>query len=387
MRLPPYVHAKDACSRVGSNQVLQFPDGRKAPMMKVSQVTVILTALVPPLAVNSQQSEPMKPVLTLNPARIAEVAVMLADKPTCFGRPITDRAAWETLAATEEGKAAIRAAEALLSTPMPEMTDDIFLTFSRTGSRTEGDRVGGLRRGRIGTLTKAELLENSGRFIPELEKTIRSLCEERTWVGVAHDHNDVGSYIVVLDDQTLIEDPGAEAYTARTFSPRRYESNVLNSFGHSVPLAAGKMQDEGAQVKAVVLRTDFTDSQDTLVFDIRSAYSVPQLERLTRTYVFSRKYTGSMTVTDEIAFSEPSDFETALITLSPWRQITPKTLRIGDEGKAIDVQIDTGGLAFSIIPAEIDEHIHTKTLPVRLGIRLDSLVRQATVTVKITPAQ
>jgi len=190
-------------------------------MMKVSQVTVILTALVPPLAVNSQQSEPMKPVLTLNPARIAEVAVMLADKPTCFGRPITDRAAWETLAATEEGKAAIRAAEALLSTPMPEMTDDIFLTFSRTGSRTEGDRVGGLRRGRIGTLTKAELLENSGRFIPELEKTIRSLCEERTWVGVAHDHNDVGSYIVVLDDQTLIEDPGAEAYTAQTFSPRR----------------------------------------------------------------------------------------------------------------------------------------------------------------------
>ena len=72
---------------------------------------------------------------------------------------------------------------------MPEMTDEIYLIYSRTGSRSEGDRVDGQRRGRIGTLTMAELLENKGRFLPELEKTIRSLCAEKTWVGVAHDGN------------------------------------------------------------------------------------------------------------------------------------------------------------------------------------------------------
>ena len=125
--------------------------------------------------------------------------------------------------------------------------------------------------------------------------------------GVNHNHNDVGSYIVVLNGQVLIVDPGGETYTARTFGPHRYESNVLNSFGHSVPLVAGKMQDAGAKAKAVTLKTDFTDAQDTLVFDIRSAYSVPSLQKLTRTYVFSRAGAGSLTVTDDVAFSKPAE--------------------------------------------------------------------------------
>jgi hypothetical protein len=46
-----------------------------------------------------------------------------------------------------------------------------------------------------------------------------------------HNHNDVGSFVVVSGDRPLLLDPGGEVYTARTFSSRRYESNVLNSFG------------------------------------------------------------------------------------------------------------------------------------------------------------
>jgi hypothetical protein len=595
------------------------------------------------------------------------VAALLPQKPTCFGRPISDRTAWEPLAATREGKAAITAAEALLKAPMPEMTDEIYLIYSRTGSRAEGDRVDGQRRGRVGTLTCAELLENAGRFVPELEKTVRSLCEEKTWVGVAHDgnlanfhkkqitidlyssalawnlatadnllgeklsretrdlirreiqgrifepfhrmiegkqslswlasqhnwnsvclagvtgaalalldsreerafyvlaaekysmnflkgfppdgycgegtgywnygfghyvllaeeirlatggkidllarpealapasfgarfesadgvyppfadtspgarpsgrimsflnerlgfglppvqsesvrlgggglaeglmylfpvpgtrpantvvqpveaggprswfeqagilicrprkgssrqlataiigndngvnhnHNDVGSYLVVLNGQTLIADPGGERYTARTFSSRRYESNVLNSFGHSVPLVAGKMQNAGAKARAVVLKTDFTEARDTLAFDIRSAYSVPTLQKLTRTYIFSREGAGSMTVADEVAFSQPQSFETALITLGQWKQTAPDTLRIEDGPAAIDVRIDTGGIAFKIVPTEIKEQVHTRKLPLRLALRLEPPVEQAIVTVRITPA-
>ena len=48
-----------------------------------------------------------------------------------------------------------------------------------------------------------------------------------------HNHNDVGSFIVALGHSTPLVDPGAEVYTGRTFSRRRYDSNVLNSFGHS----------------------------------------------------------------------------------------------------------------------------------------------------------
>ena len=55
--------------------------------------------------------------------------------------------------------------------------------------------------------------------------------------------------------------------------------------------------------------------------------------------------------------------------------------------RRINVQIDTGGLAFKIVPTEINEHVHTKKLPTRLAIALEAPVPQATVTVKITPAE
>jgi len=64
-----------------------------------------------------------------------------------------------------------------------------------------------------------------------------------------HNHNDVGSFVVVLGDRPLLLDPGGEVYTARTFSSRRYESNVLNSFGHPVPLVAGKLQRTGRKAQ------------------------------------------------------------------------------------------------------------------------------------------
>lgn len=635
--------------------------------MKLLRITVLVMVSTMVAGVEAQDKKGAS-ASNFSQAEIARVAAMLPERPTCFGRPITDRAAWETLAATSEGRAVIGAAETLLKSPMPEMTDEIYLIYSRTGSRAEGDRVDGQRRGRIGTLTLAEILENKGRFLPELEKTIRSLCTEKTWVGVAHDgnlanfnrkqvtidlyssalawhlatadnllgdklspptrelirkeiqwrifepyhrmiegkqslnwlasqhnwnsvclagvtgaalalldsreergfyilaaekysmnflkgftpdgycgegtgywnygfghyvylaeeirlttggridllarkealapasfgarfevldgvypafadsspgarpsarimdflnerlgfglppagsertrlgggslaeglmylfpvpatqkapptaqvvevggprswfeqagilicrplagsssrlataiigndngvnhnHNDVGSYIVVLNGQVLIVDPGGETYTARTFGPHRYDSNVLNSFGHSVPLVAGKMQSAGAKAKAVTLKTDFTDAQDTLVFDIRSAYAVDGLQKLTRTYVYSRAGAGSLTVTDDVAFSQPQSFETALITLGQGKQTGPQTLRIEDGPAALNVRIDTGGAAFKIVPTEINEHVHTKKLPVRLAIAVESPVQQTTVTVKLTPAQ
>jgi len=84
----------------------------------------------------------------------------------------------------------------------------------------------------------------------------------------------VGSFVVALGRSTPLVDPGAEVYTARTFSGRRYESKLLNSFGHPVPRIAGQLQRTGRKAAAGVLRTDWTDAADTLVLDLRSAYAV-----------------------------------------------------------------------------------------------------------------
>ncbi|MCX5685676.1 MAG: heparinase II/III family protein, partial [Planctomycetota bacterium] len=96
----------------------------------------------------------------------------------------------------------------------------------------------------------------------------RPAADSKCTMGVAlkgghnaehHNHNDVGSYVVVVKDTPVLLDPGAEVYTARTFSSRRYDSKLLNSFGHAVPVVAGQLQRTGRDAQAKVLRADFTD--------------------------------------------------------------------------------------------------------------------------------
>ncbi|MHC4656873.1 MAG: heparinase II/III family protein [Planctomycetota bacterium] len=202
-----------------------------------------------------------------------------------------------------------------------------------------------------------------------------------------HNHNDVGSFIVVLGDKALLLDPGGEVYTARTFSGRRYESNVLNSFGHPVPIVAGKLQRTGSRARGRVVSKTFTDSTDTLVLDISSAYDVPELKKLERKYVYSRLGSGSLKVTDEVAFSQPCDFGTALITFSRWKQTSPSTLIVYDSEEALRVEIKVAGADFEIRPKTIEEDVSARKQPIRLGINLKGTVNGALITLKITPTR
>jgi hypothetical protein len=202
-----------------------------------------------------------------------------------------------------------------------------------------------------------------------------------------HNHNDVGSFIVVLGDKPLLLDPGGEVYTARTFSGRRYESNVLNSHGHPVPIVAGKLQRTGSRARGRVVSKTFTDSTDTLVLDISSAYVVPELKKLERKYVYSRLGSGSLQVTDEVAFSGPCEFGIALITFSRWKQTSPSTLMIYDSGEALRVEIKAAGADFEIGPKTIEEDVSARKQPTRLGINLKGAVTGAVITLTITPTE
>jgi len=200
-----------------------------------------------------------------------------------------------------------------------------------------------------------------------------------------HNHNDVGSFSVISGKSMVICDPGSEVYTARTFSRNRYQSKVLNSYGHAVPVIAGRLQRSGGAAKAVVLRTEFGEAQDTLALDIRSAYAVPELRKLERTFAFRRASPTSLEVRDEVAFSAPESFETALITWGTWKRLSDDELLIIDDLGAVKVRIDTGGADFDLRWEKLDEDVHTKKKPMRLGIALKSPVKTATVTLRIQP--
>jgi len=204
-----------------------------------------------------------------------------------------------------------------------------------------------------------------------------------------HNHNDVGSYVVALSGATPLVDPGSEVYTRRTFGSRRYESGVLSSWGHPVPRVASKLQRPGRKAAARVLKTEFTDDADTLVLDLRAAYIVESLEKLTRTFVYSRCDGGSLTVTDRVVFDSqrPESFGTALVTFDPWNRTGENVLRVGTAGAAVEVKIDTGGVPFEIHAEPIEEDLPGGRLPTRLGIDLAGPVNEAMIRLTIRPAE
>jgi hypothetical protein len=198
-----------------------------------------------------------------------------------------------------------------------------------------------------------------------------------------HNHNDLGSFVVVSGDRPVLVDPGSEVYTARTFSPRRYESNLLNSFGHSTPVVAGVLQSQGRQAEAHVIRTDFSPDTDTLELDLKAAYAVPDLQSLRRTFVYSRKGTGAFTVTDRVEMKTPQTFGTALITLGSWIRQSDGSLLVCDGDSAVRVEIDAGGQEFTVQSEQIKED--SSVTPTRIGINLKSPLTNAVITMKITP--
>ena len=201
-----------------------------------------------------------------------------------------------------------------------------------------------------------------------------------------HNHNDVGTFIVVVGREAVLPDIGAEVYTKRTFSGHRYDSQALNSFGHAVPVVAGRLQRTGREAAARVLKTEFGQDKDTLAFDIRSAYEVPSLQKLERTFVYSRPSGGSLTVTDEFAFSQPETFETALLTFGEWQRISPTVLRIKDRAETVRVELTPPtGAVLDLSSVEIHEDLVAKRKATRIALRLKEPLSQGKLTLKIFP--
>lgn len=161
-----------------------------------------------------------------------------------------------------------------------------------------------------------------------------------------HSHNDVGSWCLFLGDVNAGGDPIPSIYTGNTFGPGRYDNPVIGSYGHPVPLVAGRTQSAGAKFAAKVLRTDFGKDRDTVVFDMTAAYEVPELVSLVREVTFDR-VARSAEVRDRVRFSSPCAFEVPVVTYQDVRATYEKghfTLVVPRKGD-IDLQLSapTGG--------------------------------------------
>ncbi|MDR1480237.1 MAG: heparinase II/III-family protein [Planctomycetaceae bacterium] len=215
-----------------------------------------------------------------------------------------------------------------------------------------------------------------------------------------HNHNDIGSFTVMYAGAVPILDPGGEVYTHRTFSGKRYDSNLLNSFGHPVPVINGQLQKTGRNANGKVIAKTFSDGKDSCTIDYVSAYGLKEIKKLERTFEFTRAESGkpnSLTVTDTIEFNSASTFETALLTYESWEKQNNTVeqnnenqidLFIGAENKKIHVVITATSnekqLPINLESLEINEDALAKKKPTRLSFKLKTPITNAQIITKIT---
>lgn len=121
--------------------------------------------------------------------RTDEIAQWLPEEPKADGARIGDRAAWGLLSAMPEAKEAVAQAGEILSQPIPKVTDERYLDYSRNGNRRDYETQFFAREINLVRLLLAECLENKGRFLPKIVEYVESMCSERSWTGPAHDPN------------------------------------------------------------------------------------------------------------------------------------------------------------------------------------------------------
>jgi len=206
--------------------------------------------------------------------------------------------------------------------------------------------------------------------------------------GEAHNHNDVGSYVVIYHGTFPALDLGGEVYTRRTFSRDRYVSDVLNSWGHNVPVVAGQLQKTGARYKANVLDVTSTKATESLKLDIAPAYDLKEVEALTREFVYSREKV-QFTVKDEVKFSSPRKFETALVTIQSWKR-DGNAVIFGEGADAVraEIVVTADGKPcddWTLTEGKYEADFSANKIARRLGIVLNGEVKEATVTVTYQP--
>ncbi|HEY8599253.1 MAG TPA: heparinase II/III family protein, partial [Thermomicrobiales bacterium] len=136
-----------------------------------------------------------------------------------------------------------------------------------------------------------------------------------------HNHNDIGSFVLHVADETLLADPGPGRYERDYFNERRYESPFANSLGHSVPRIAGRLQGTGRAFAGALTigANDAPTSSKTATVEFARAYPVAHLTTARRTLTLTAAGDDSTVLLhDRFAFTGAGEeVEEALVTWLP----------------------------------------------------------------------
>ncbi len=200
--------------------------------------------------------------------------------------------------------------------------------------------------------------------------------------GENHNHNDVGSYFILLDEDIVAGDIGAPSYTAGAFSPN---NPARSSWGHPVPRINNKLQSSGADFRGTVTSTKFEEGRDFAQLDLIEAYEIPELKELYRTVENQKEGRGKIIVTDKFVASQAVTFGTSVMVNVDYT-INGNTIVLSTGNHKVLVEVTAKGGEVIIK----DEEVAVKALrsgrrSYRIGIDFVDPLEGGTIEVTYTP--
>lgn len=154
----------------------------------------------------------------------------------------------------------------------------------------------------------------------------------------SHNHNDIGTFSLYVDNYPVFIDAGVGTYTRQTFSGERYKIWCMQSNYHNLPLINGISQQNGKSFKATGTR--FDSRKKTFSLDISKAYpSSAGIKEWRRTYKLSK---NSLDIEDKFDITSPE--KTNTIHFMVWNEpdVTNKgVVRIRLKDRIIDLKYDS----------------------------------------------
>ncbi len=193
-------------------------------------------------------------------------------------------------------------------------------------------------------------------YFPTLAWWISHGCDRRgtRWAlaakgghnGEHHNHNDCGSFLLVVNGQPMLDEIGAPEYVRDLFSPKRYGFLATRTLGHSLPILNGCEQRAGEEFAARVLHADFGSDFDEFALDLTACYP-PEARcgRFVRTFRLTRE-PFALEIRDEFERdAEDVSVECGLITQGEWG-IAGGGVWVQVGGETLHIQTDGDGSRF-----------------------------------------
>lgn len=119
-----------------------------------------------------------------------------------------------------------------------------------------------------------------------------------------HNHNDIGSFILNVNGDSLLAELGMGEYSKQYFGAERYSLFCTGSQGHSVPIIEGAYQKDGIEFKGEILEVANSENKSTFSVDISKAYGNDNLKSLIRTFELIKSPETEFYLRDEFIFEK-----------------------------------------------------------------------------------